>query len=253
VDAKHQIIAVAQAHGTGSEQALLLPVVEQLTPFLVPTALITADAGYHSKANVCALDAINVEALIADNQMRKRDERFKSQGRHKEQPAPLYNKAAKPPPPRYQPSDFIYDPIAGTCVCPAGKSLYRHGSNCRINAQDASRFQGAKRDCLPCDKRAQCLRHPDKTATRQVAFFKPKVLTHADQLVANMRRRIDSPAGRLAYGQRFATVEPVFGNLRYNKRLNRFTLRGRDKVNGQWQLFCLVHNIEKLANLRCVA
>jgi Transposase DDE domain len=68
-----------------------------------------------------------------------------------------------------------------------------------------------------------------------------------------MRAAIDSPEGRLAYGQRFATVEPVFGNLRYNKRLNRFTLRGRDKVNGQWQLFCLVHNIKKLANLRCVA
>jgi transposase len=254
VDAKHQIIAVAQAHGTGSEQALLMPIVEQLAPLLTSTSLITADAGYHSKANLTALDASNIEALIADNQMRKRDERFKSQARHKEQPTPLHNKAAKSKsPPRYQPSDFTYDAQAGTCVCPAGKSLYRHGTNCRINDQDASRFQGAKRDCVPCDQRAQCLRHPDKTATRQVAFFKPKVPTHADQLVANMRRRIDSPTGRLAYGQRFATVEPVFGNLRYNKRLNRFTLRSRDKVNGQWQLFCLVHNIEKLANLRCIA
>jgi hypothetical protein len=40
----------------------------------------------------------------------------------------------------------------------------------------------------------------------------------------------------------------VFANLRYNKRLARFTLRGRAKADGQWQLFCLVHNIEKLAN-----
>jgi Transposase DDE domain len=187
-------------------------------------------------------------------EMRKRDERFKSQARHKEQPAPLHNKAAKPKsPPRYQPSDFIHDEQAGTCVCPAGKSLYRHGSNCRINAQDASRLQGAKRDYLPSEQRARCLRFPDKTATRQVAFFKPKAPTHADQLVANMRAAVDSPAGPLAYGQRFATVEPVFGNLRYNKRLNRFILRGRDKVNGQWQLFCLAHNIWKLTNLRCVA
>jgi len=43
-------------------------------------------------------------------------------------------------------------------------------------------------------------------------------------------------------------VEPVFGNLRANKRLDRFTLRGRAKVNGQWTLYCLVHNIEKLAH-----
>jgi len=43
-------------------------------------------------------------------------------------------------------------------------------------------------------------------------------------------------------------VEPVFGNLCHNKGLNRFTLRGRTKVDGQWKLFCLVQNIEKLAH-----
>ncbi len=37
------------------------------------------------------------------------------------------------------------------------------------------------------------------------------------------------------------------GNLRHNKRLNRFTLRGQRKVDRQWRLYCLVHNIEKLA------
>jgi hypothetical protein len=45
-----------------------------------------------------------------------------------------------------------------------------------------------------------------------------------------------------------ATVEPVFGNLHYNKHLNRFTLRGQSKVNTQWHLYCMVHNIEKLAH-----
>lgn len=41
---------------------------------------------------------------------------------------------------------------------------------------------------------------------------------------------------------------PVFGKVRHNKRLNRFTLRGRRKVDTQWKLYCLVHNIEKLAH-----
>ena len=36
--------------------------------------------------------------------------------------------------------------------------------------------------------------------------------------------------------------------LRGNKRLHRFTLRGRTKVDGQWRRYCLVHNIEKLAH-----
>ena len=63
-----------------------------------------------------------------------------------------------------------------------------------------------------------------------------------------MKRKIDSEDARRRYAQRFATVEPVFGNIRHNKRLDRFTLRGRVKVDTQWKLFCLVHNIEKLAN-----
>jgi hypothetical protein len=31
-------------------------------------------------------------------------------------------------------------------------------------------------------------------------------------------------------------------------RLDRFKLRGTDKVDAQWKLYCLVHNIEKLKN-----
>lgn len=42
-------------------------------------------------------------------------------------------------------------------------------------------------------------------------------------------------------------------NLRHNKRLTRSTLRGQRKVDGQWKLFALVHNIEKLANFRKAA
>ena len=41
-----------------------------------------------------------------------------------------------------------------------------------------------------------------------------------------MKRKIDCPLGREMISRRFATVEPVFGNLRHNKRLHRFTLRG---------------------------
>ena len=61
------------------------------------------------------------------------------------------------------------------------------------------------------------------------------------------RKAVDSPQGRRLYSQRIATVEPVFANLRHNKRLTRFTLRGQCKVNTLWNLFCLVHNIEKMA------
>jgi transposase len=247
VDAQHQIIVEAQAHGTGSEQALLLPMIAAVSPLRTDQTLITADAGYHSKANVKELAAQAIPALIADNGMRQRDERFKDRARHKAKPDPLHNKQGPQKARCYRPQDFTYDAAAGTCRCPAGKWLYQNGVNCRHGGLLAVKFQGAQRDCGPCELRAKCLRHPERTKTRQVCFFRrePK---DADDPVERMKRAIDSPEGRALYGQRFATVEPVFGNLRYNKGLNRFTLRGQKKVDAQWKLFCLVHNIEKLAH-----
>jgi hypothetical protein len=95
--------------------------------------------------------------------------------------------------------------------------------------------------------RDRCLRHPERSATRQVAFFdkgQPSPLRYTER----MKQAIDSARGRALYGRRIATVEPVFANLRHNKRLDRFTLRSQRKVNVQWTLYCLVHNIEKLAH-----
>ncbi len=247
VDARNQIIVEAQAHGTGSEQALLLPVVTAMKEILAHDTLITADAGYHSEANLKELARLKVDALIADNNMRGRDERFAGQDKYKALPDPIHDKGGKPKQAaRYQPKDFAYDPQAGTCFCPAGKQLYGNGSGCTINGYAAVKFQGAQRDCLPCTHRDRCLLTPQKTKVRQVAFFHGK--RDGESYTDKMKARIDSPEGRIQYGQRFATVEPVFGNLRHNKQLNRFTLRGRTKVDAQWKLYCLVHNIEKLAH-----
>ena len=254
VDAKHQIIVEAQAHGTGSEQELLIPVVEAIKatktkkPLINKGSLITADAGYHSEDNLKDLAELEVEALIADTNMRGRDERFAGQDKYKALPDPIHDKGGKPQKAaRYRPKDFDYDPQAGTCVCPAGKQLYGDGSSCTINGRTAVRFKGAQCDCVPCTQRDRCLLKPDKSKVRQVAFFRGRA-DGQESYTDKMKARIDSPEGRIRYGQRFATVEPVFGNVRYNKGLDRFTLRGRSKVDAQWKLFCLVHNIEKLAH-----
>ena len=71
--------------------------------------------------------------------------------------------------------------------------------------------------------------------------------TDAPDVLGMMRKRIDSAQGKHMIAQRFVMVEPVFGNLRYNKRLSRFTLRGKAKVDGQFKLYAMMHNIEKLA------
>lgn len=249
VDSKAQVIVAAQAHGSGSEQSVLIPLIESTAPMRTDQTLVTADAGYHSEENLRRLHDENIPALIADNLMRRRDERFRDQAKYKALPDPLWDKTSRPAPAsgKFTPADFRYDPRTNLCICPAGKRLYSTGSHCTTHGRVHHKFQGAKRDCVPCDLRDRCLRHPERTPTRQVAFFakgraSPLVFTE------RMKAAIDSERGRRLYGRRIATVEPVFANLRHNKRLDRFTLRSRPKVNAQWQLYCLVHNIEKLAH-----
>jgi transposase len=252
VDGQHQIVVDAQAHGTGAEQELLLTVVDALQPLLGENTALVADAGYHSEANLDGLAERGVDAWIADPQMRSRDPRFAEQKKHKDKPDPLHDKSAKPNKgtkrdARFKPADFDFDQQNRCCICPAGKQLYGNGSECTINGYRVMKFQGAKQDCQPCPLRDQCLRNPEKTISRQVSFFLGR-RDGGENRIAQMKTRIDSPTGRRRIGQRFAAVEPVFGNLRGNKRLDRFTLRGRRKVDGQWKLYCMVHNIEKLAH-----
>ena len=70
----------------------------------------------------------------------------------------------------------------------------------------------------------------------------------SDNLTKPMIEKIDSVEGRRIYNRRIGIVEPVFANVRTQKRMDHFTLRGKMKVNIQWLLYCMVHNIEKIAN-----
>jgi hypothetical protein len=80
---------------------------------------------------------------------------------------------------------------------------------------------------------------------RQVSFLhehQPEIISYGQK----MKVKIDSSSGRRQFSKRLGAIEPVFGNITVNKGMNRFTLRGQEKVNTQWQLYCLVHNIEKI-------
>jgi hypothetical protein len=67
-----------------------------------------------------------------------------------------------------------------------------------------------------------------------------------DNASVRMKRKIDTDEGRYQYSRRLGTVEPVFANICSAHRLRRLSLRGKKKVNAQWLLYCMVHNIGKL-------
>jgi hypothetical protein len=73
----------------------------------------------------------------------------------------------------------------------------------------------------------------------------PKEATRTDR----MRRKLQTQVGRAIYAARKAIVEPVFGQIKQARGFRQFLLRGLEKVQGEWALVCMAHNILKLHRL----
>jgi hypothetical protein len=256
VDAKHQIVVTAQAHGEGQEAHLLAPLIEstrhqckaaKIAEDVFEATKLTADAGYSSQASVQYTQENNIDAYIADRNHRNRDPAFADADRYKERSRQDKRRRAGTNPHRFTAKDFDYDQANRTCRCPAGYSLYRNGNHIDVHGYLGVKFRGAKSVCGPCTLRSRCLTTPDTTATKQVTRFIGKTQAKQESPIEKMKRKFDTVMGRFTYHQRIAIVEPVFANLQ-NKGMRRFTLRGRKKVDAQWKLFTLVHNIEKIAH-----
>jgi len=254
VDRKHQVVVYAEAFGQPQEHDLLEPMVEGtrenfkaigVKGDIFEETKLTADAGFHTEKNMEMLFEEEIDGYVADILFRKRDPRFATAERHRAR-AKAERHKARGSAELYRPSDFIYDEKSQTCICPAGKKLYRNGRNIQIRGFGFVKFRGAKRDCVPCPLRTKCLRHPERTLTRQVVFFTGRAAGKPETFTAKMKRKIDSLTGRYIYSQRLGTAEPVFANICSTLGLRRFSLRGKTKVDAQWKLFCIVHNLLKI-------
>ena len=62
-----------------------------------------------------------------------------------------------------------------------------------------------------------------------------------------MKHKLASDHGRTVYYRRMPLVEGVFGNLKFNLGFRRYHLRGLKKVQGEFMLMCIAHNLKKLA------
>lgn len=266
VDKKHQIIIDAQAFGEGQEHHTLQPVLETVKSRLNKLGIrknifkgrykpvITADTGFANEANMEYLHSNKVDAYIPDNQFRSRDPKFQDQKtkygkRHQSKPEGQKRRVIPA-------SEFDFDPVNLICICPAGNKISFRGERPDENGNPKAYFEGKLLQCRNCGIKDKCMQNPAaadhrKGAGRQVSFL----LEHKREpnYTDWMKHRVDSDKGKQIYSHRMSVVEPVFGNITTNKRLNRFSLRGKQKVDAQWKLFCMVHNIEKLMNYGNIA
>ncbi len=256
VDKKHQVIVDAQAFGEGQEHHTLQPILASLSDtfkkqgiheyILGSQVIVTADTGFSNDRNNQFLKENNINAYIPDNAFRSRDPKFKHQ---KKKYGKRHQKDVVGVKQVIPNSEFKLNATTKTCVCPAGEKMWLRSEVNASNGQQKLFFEGRMSKCRICPLKDACLRNPEspndrKGHGRQVSFTLGQKKTATDW----MKKRVDSKVGKQIYSHRMSVVEPVFGNIGTNKGLNRFSLRGKEKVQGQWRMFCMIHNIEKLAN-----
>jgi transposase len=81
----------------------------------------------------------------------------------------------------------------------------------------------------------------------EAAAVPPPPATAKERMAAKLR----TPQGQAIYSRRKVTAEPVFGQIKGARGFRQFSLRGLEKVNGEWSLVCLTHNLLKIWRYGC--
>ncbi len=219
IDAKHQVIVHGEAFGDGQDHGH--------GPGYFKGKVFTADSNYHTQVNLQECQQLGLDAYIPDRKFRNRDPRFATQKWRQMR--------------RYTLKDFHYDEVLDQYICPHGKVLKLRAKEVLDHGHLYRKYLATEKDCQTCPLRAQCIYG---AGAKRKHLSVPVGISLSKQMV----EKIETAHGRRIYPQRLAIAEPVFANIRVNKRLDRFTLRTKIKVNIQWLLYCLIHNIEKILN-----
>jgi hypothetical protein len=249
VDSANQIVVHAEAYGQGQEHGLIKPMLESIsetfnqsgrkTQRALKKTKLTADAGYHNEATLNYLEAEKIDAYIADTGFRSRDPRFKD---HKE--AKERNRRQRKQ--RFTQSEFRIDREKQTCQCPVGNTMWLKAKRARIGHHWFMQFQAYESDCAHCGLRKRCLRNEHQQTPRQINVALDITEERKVGVIERMKRKIDSVKGRYIYSHRLGTVEPVFGHVTDAIGIKRFSLRSKRKVDGQWKLMMMLHNMLKI-------
>ncbi len=242
VDSKHQIIVHSEVFGNGQDFGNLTPMVDGAKENVKSIGLpndyfedkqFSADSNYHSNENLKKCEEEKLNAFIPDTHFRKRDPRFATQERHKPEKEEKFTQ-----------KDFSYNQEEDHYTCPNNSVLKLRARRHKLNNKFFRGYEAKEADCKECSLREKCLHNKNSRSKNLLFYIEDAEETLSQKMIA----KIDTKEAREIYSRRLGIVEPVFGNIRIQKRLDRFTLRGKQKVNIQWMLYCMVHNIEKINN-----
>lgn len=225
ISTKNQIITNFSLHQRPGDTATLEPHLEQFKSlFGQQSDIVVADAGYGSEQNYEYVDNQDIEAYIKYNNF------------HKEQKRNYINNP-------FLPSNLHYNDIGNYMICPMGQRMdfigvKKRKSNLGYETQ-ASIYQAT--NCSGCPMRCQCY---DGTGNRKIEL-NHKLIDYRKKA----KELLLSEEGGYHRSMRVVEPEPVFGHIKFNNNFNRFTLRGLDKVEIEFGLIAISHNLRKIAKI----
>src|SRR5436190_3158959 len=216
------IIVGAYVSTSASDKAQLLPLIEQVQENTKEkTTEALADRGYSSYDNYEKLEEQNITAYIPD------------QGEHLQA-----TRSAD----KFDRSNFIYDQEHDKYISPQGKELHFERIYEHKKKKQKSRIYTTN-DCFTCPLKQSCTKGNKRYIHRE--FREP--------LREKVRQQLNTPQGKALYRKRMHSIEPIWGNLKENKKIRKFNLRGKEKVNAEFLLHCISHNITKIYKYKAAA
>lgn len=177
---------------------------------------VLADSGFSSYDNLQYLEDKGIEGYIPDQKMESI-----RKGTYKH--------------PEFHKTKFRYDEGSDSYICPMGKTLTYKGLMKRDGKPDIRIYRCM--DCPHCERKAECTKAEYRTISLDPREF----------LIKKMRARLDSKQGKIKYGKRKYMIEPVFGDMKYNRKMRGLLLRGKLKAKGEFLMMCIAHNLRKIA------
>lgn len=217
VESSHQIIIGEHVSLASNDKKEVAPALEEIqkTTGKLPEKM-SLDHGYYSGDNLDRLKQNQVDAYVATGREGKLEGEETVGKIGKEQ--------------------FVYHPDLDHFTCPAGKILELKSSN----SEGDKTYQATQEACARCPLREQC------GSSSQGRSLKVDAM---EPLRAEMREKMKTASAVEIYSRRKVIVEPVFGVLKTVIDFQGFSLRGAQKVSGEFSLVCAAYNIKKIVSV----
>ncbi len=223
ISTEEQFITNFSLHRRPGDTATLIPHLDQFEDlYEQQSKTVVADAGYGSEQNYEYHEQEGIEAFIKYNYFHKEQKR-----KYKNDP--------------FVPAHLYYNEKDDFFVCPMGQRMECIGTSKRTSelGYQSTYHSYQARNCNGCPMRGQC----HKSATNRIIQINFKLLKYKEKA----REKLLSEQGLEHRSKRPIEPEAVFGQLKYNNKFNRFTLRGLEKVEVEFGLNAIAHNLRKMA------